>query len=80
MGSKIKLTEWFPPSQPPWEPGVYVTSFESKSESGFTPYQYWDGEKWGVIGLSPKEVVRKDTWGYSAYQTLYWRGLSEKPE
>jgi hypothetical protein len=78
MVKTVRFTPWFDGRVKPARAGVYQLMSGTRSTVG---YQYWDGHRWSVWRLTPKEAEKHK--GLSAdpmYHDDDWRGLSENIE
>lgn len=76
--SEAKLSEWFPASQEPWEPGVY----EVRSGGSQSLHSFWNGAYWCGRTAKGPEVAATDYYleCQAARPITRWRGLAEKPD
>ena len=76
--SEQKLTDWFPPQQAPWEPGVYERDYEMERPQ----YQYWDGKNWyyGCSDVNQTLLKYQSRTDFCVCTVAHsWRGLAEDP-
>lgn len=71
-----ELTPMFPPSVKPIRVGVY---FATNTE-GESWYRCWNGEAWLTGGPDVASAAQEAVHNVpTATQSIYWRGLAEKP-
>lgn len=64
----VKVSSWWPSSQPPWEPGRYQGLVPKSRGEKVVEEFYWDGARWR--NLKTGRITRKP---------FEWRGMQGPP-